>query len=66
MPNRKNVKKDTALEDIRKGMLAAAIANIPYYFFMLDGTEAVLRPTTMTTEQIRNMAISDVRRMAIY
>jgi len=66
MTNKKNVKKETALEDIRNGMLAAALANTPYYFFVLNGTEAVLRPTTMTTEQIRNMAISDVRRMAIY
>ena len=66
MPNKKDVQKDTDLEDIRKGMLVAALASIPYYFFVLNGNEAALRPTTMSAEKIQNMTISDIRRMAIY
>ena len=58
--------RDTAIEEIRKDMLAAKQAGRPYYFFLLYGSEAALKPTSMSTEKIQNMTMTDVRRMAVH
>lgn len=58
--------RDTSIEEIRKAMLAAQKASIPYYFFVLHDTEAMLKPTSLSAEKIQNMTIADVHRMAVH
>ena len=53
-------------EKVKIDLLAAASANVTYYFFSIDGEEACIRVSSLAPDWIANATESDLRRVAVY